>query len=262
MYNFNYLPASPAVARNILAMAKISGTRVDENIRDLASKDLLDATQLPITLTDAQQGVTQQVLDWRGRGVVLGQDALAMRSIALAVSSIRQAKTTVVICRPGYQRHWEAVLEDAGIDQPVVAYDGQKVDNGWILISARDFKHGFLKNHTVDQLIIEDQSHFDAPFGLDQAIQGSLSEIKSSLVLCNPLEVKSTYRPSDLYDRKSPIMVHVVSLLRHMWPNEEVANVIPGLDGSAGSYLRSRGYLSLAPADLLSLFGVFAALER
>lgn len=264
MYSFAYLPKSGAVARNILAMSKLNGARVDTEIQSLTDQDLLDQTKLPYALTKAQIGVVQQVLDWNGRGAIVTNTATEARSMGLVSAAMRQPKSTLVICTKHNLPHWEKLIAATYPTDRMVQYTNKAEAEGakWVLTTLTGLlKSRLLSEIIFDQCILDDVGPMTALTNRTDAVSGLVREIRSTICLLS-LDDQPKATPADLYSPKSGLTASLVNLANGLWHTTDMHELFWSLDGSGGAYLRARGYLSVAPMDLFPAMGIFTALAR
>jgi hypothetical protein len=264
MYSFTYLPNTGAVARNLLALSKLNGSTVTPEIRLLKDQGLLDQSLLPDTLTGAQIGVVQQVLDWNGRGTIVTNTVPEARSLGLVSAALRQPGRILIVCKKANLADWEKLIGSSYPDDLLVRYTTKSAaqDAKWVLTTLTDLmKNKILSDLTFDQCINDDVAPMLNASIRSEGLAGLLREIRSTICLVS-LEDQPTYKISDLHSPKSQFTVGLTNVANMLWHTIDMTNLFWNLDGTGGAYLRTRGYLSVAPVDLFPTMGVFTALVR
>lgn len=266
MYKFSHLPKSPALARNLMEISRFNGIRISQEVKDLAALGKLDPARLPTTLTDTQKGVVQRSLDLNGRGIILAKYAPEMRAVGLCCAALRNPKTILVVCSKNSISDWKTSIETMFPNEKVVRFTTKSSIEGvrWVLSTLTDLlTNKLLSDVSFDQCLIEDTKPMK-PFGTrNEAIAGVMREIPATTVLVNLADMTPTVNKGDLDNPKSNVITEIATIAEMLWCQEhKFTEMIYNLDGSSGAYLRTRGYLSVSPIDILSMVGVISALVR
>lgn len=263
MYSNSYLPKTGAVARNIITAARISGATVSPEIKALKDENRLDSSLIPEALTSAQIGVIQQVLDWNGRGVIVSKNSTEARALGLISASLLEPKTVLVITTKTSLQDWQKQINSLYPQDTVVQYTTKSAAEGarWVLVTLTELlKSKMLSDFAFDVCINEDITPMFNLTNRSEGVAGVAREIRSMINLVAIDELKCD--ANDLYSPKGTLSQGLANLVSQLWGTTKFTELMFNLDGTGGAYLRTRGYLSVAPMDLFPTMGVFTALLR
>lgn len=106
------LPATPALARQLLLVSSVFGLDLDDKIKDLAATDLEDFSHL--TIDPRHHRHIQQIIDYSFRCVVQGNFIARSRQVLLS-AVIQKGVQCLTIVTPNSRKEWEPLLEANGI---------------------------------------------------------------------------------------------------------------------------------------------------
>lgn len=258
MYDIMETQANPSMARLLVKTSRLTGMVISQEIKDLAKTDLLDPTSDPILNAPCkgQIRVVQDLYDLKGRGMFLTSDPLVGRQTAVLTSLVLGSSRTIIVTSEESYKEWiDAIYQQTGEKASYltkyVTYDNTA---RWIIGTAKLLKkYKVFKDQLPDHMICD---VLPEKIYVDVETQGGWAkEVTATTVMLNVSQV-----PNLKYDlTNNSGAVHTMisySYTGILWNDFVLDTVRYKIDGSAGSYLRSRGYLSTSLKDIYPLMGI------
>jgi len=208
MFDTQTLPASPELARRLLAFSQMNGLVFDEKLADLASQDLLDIRDLadkPWKFDPLMVNALQHVQDWRGRAMLLESGNDRSRVVALANAALRGGKT-LILAQPTFYSQWAELVRKAWPDAKISIFgnpryapkdatypegldfcDRPDLDADFLITSYGGvIWHDLIERLDANQTIVEELDHVGSiNYKWKDAVDGLFHEMPAPLFIQN-----------------------------------------------------------------------------
>jgi hypothetical protein len=239
-------PSDPSVARRLVQLSRVTQTRITVEIEALATRGLLapeDFAGAP-SLTETQQKAVQKLIDYRLRGVLLGDSDDGGRSAILMACRLQGVRPILVCTRRASQ--WAQSAELFGLtwgSDPLV-------DTDVLILKASDIlRQDVVRDRRNGVLVIEHTDKSDFVQGTENNDQAITREFARVIVLANFGSLTRTFHS---WTRQCDIALGVA--LTYLWPGE-ILKILNQTHARVID-LKSRGFTKYRPADLYFMFNV------
>lgn len=291
MFDQKKLPATPSTARKLCELAKFSRLHLDDLVLDLANQDRVTADEFDnLPLDDADLTVLQRVVDWKGRGIILGLGRERTRRIAVASLKSLESETFLILTKPAEyvawallaRKHWpQANISVFGnpryLKKSQDLLEGVKVTEtpdhtADIIITSYGsvIWHNLLDRFKPTRTIVEEiESTRSITYHWEDVINGLFGELPAPLFLQDIQLLLGKNTDEILPDAKIQlrdfhsaanqfIFERLVPMVLGGLPS--AYNNLGGTNADRRQYLNDRGYAGLDPVSLYPVLGISSEL--
>lgn len=285
MHDVKKLPASPGLARRLLAFSQLNHMNFTGDLVDLAMKDLLtpgDFEAFPYSIDAGQLSTVQYVKDWEGRAMLLSGKSGRARHVALAHAWLSGGRT-LIMTRPEFYADWAKWVKNIWPDSNLSVFGNPRYQEkapafpeGVVFSEKPDFTadifitsyggliwHNFFNHTTVDQTIVEELDHQGAVnYKWEDALKGIFNEVPRPLFIQNINNLPNDSGRDNMTSLQSygskALQFLGKQITDYMWAGtSNMGGVVSGANlREAEDYLTGRGYTGVDNLRILSLFGV------
>lgn len=283
MFGETTLAATPGTARRLLAIAQINQMKFDDQLIELASRDLVSSDQLKGfdgKLSNGAIQALQHVMDWNGRAMLLDTGNDVSRTVALASIWLRGGRTLLMV-KPEHYGEWATLIRKSWPDAKISVFGNPRYiktstpyPEGISCVETPDLTadfiitsygsviwHNVMAESGIDQTIVEELDFNGAVhYNWEEAVKGMFFELPSPLLIQNiyglPAE-QGMDQMNSLEVANSASLAFLGKNIHHyLWSGLPISKPLNNFSfREAMDYMANR-YQNISPLKLLNLYGV------